>query len=106
MPTDNKELARVLESLDKAGISLSDIGKAVQQLDARGLLPKMEDPLREKIRRWAIDSGVLDEIQNQYSGSWSFSVTVRDGWSIQFVNRRKLGKKSVDGGDHHADGSG
>lgn len=90
MPTDNRELARVLESLDKAGISLYDISKAVQQLNARGMLPKVEDPLREKIKTWAIESGVLEEIQQQYAGNWSFSVTVKDGWSIQFVNRRKL----------------
>ena len=102
MPTDNKELARVLESLDRAGISLHDISKAVQQLESRGLLPKIEDPLREKIRRWALDSGVLDEIQEQYAGNWSFSVTIRDGWSIQFVNRRKLQQKSGGDGDQHA----
>lgn len=92
---DHKDLSRGFDALARAGISLQDLAGLVREAESKGLL-QLEDPLREKIKKWAIESGVLDEIQRQYSSSWSFSVTVRDGWSIQFVNRRKMNQLRKD----------
>lgn len=103
MPTkvkNPKELARAFESLSRAGIKLEDLAAVVREAESKGLLPKIEDPLREKVKKWALESGVMDEIISQYSDSWSFSVTIKDGWSIQFVNRRRLGEARKDHDAH------
>lgn len=94
---DHRDLSRGFDALARTGMSLQDLASIVREAEAKGLL-QMEDPLREKIKKWAIESGVLEEIQRQYANSWSFSVTVRDGWSIQFVNRRKMNQLRKGGG--------
>lgn len=91
--SDTKTLIRKLDDLVKLGAITEEFAARLREVDAKGLLPKTEDPLREKIKRWALESGVLDDVIRQYSDSWSFSVTVKDGWSIQFVNRRMIEKR-------------
>jgi len=90
---DAKTLVRMLPDLLKLGVITEEFAAKLREADAKGLLPKTQDPLREKIKTWALESGVMDDVIRQYSDSWSFSVTVKDGWSIQFVNRRMIENK-------------
>ena len=87
-----------LAALESARISVEDVGASLRDY-AGGIeaspehLADVEDRLALLDRLKRKYGPLLDDVIRQYSDSWSFSVTVKDGWSIQFVNRRMIENK-------------
>ena len=71
---DAKTLVRMLPDLLKLGVITEEFAAKLREADAKGLLPKTQDPLREKIKTWMYLSGWLPLLVSTNLPSGVFTV--------------------------------